>query len=47
MSDLYIQHLAQAFRRLHDCEAQHIETVPVIERWKGKTVWEGEVEASG
>jgi len=44
MSDLYIQHLAQAFRRLHECEAQHVETVPVIERFKGKTVWEGEVE---
>ena len=44
MSELYIQHLAQAFRRLHECDAQHVETVPVIERWKGKTVWEGEVE---
>jgi hypothetical protein len=44
MSDLYIQHLAQTFRRLHECEAQHVETVPVIERFKGKTVWEGDVE---
>ena len=44
MSDLYSQHLAQAFRRLHDCEAKHVETVPVIERFQGKTVWEGEVE---
>ena len=44
MSDLYIQHLAQAFRKLHDCEAKHVETVPVIERFKGKTVWEGDVE---
>ncbi len=44
MSDLYIQHLSQAFRKLHDCEAKHVETVPVIERFKGKTVWEGDVE---
>ena len=44
MSDLYIRHLAQAFRKLHECEAQHVETVPVIERFKGKTVWEGDVE---
>ena len=44
MSDLYIQHLAQSFRRLHACDAEHLETVPVVERFKGKTVWEGEVE---
>lgn len=44
MSDLYIQHLAQSFRKLHGCEAKHVETVPVVERFKGKTVWEGEVE---
>ena len=44
MSDLYIQHLANAFRQLHSCEAEHLETVPVVEHWQGKTVWEGEVE---
>ena len=44
MSDLYIQHLAHSFRKLHDCEAKHVETVPVVERFKGKTVWEGKVE---
>ena len=36
--------LVKAFRDLHGCEAKHIETVPVIERFQGKTVWEGEVE---
>jgi hypothetical protein len=38
MSDLYIEHLAQAFRKLHECEAEHVQTVPVIERFKDKTV---------
>ena len=36
--------LEKAFRDLHHCAAGHIETVPVIERFQGKTVWEGEVE---
>src|SRR5271156_3938492 len=36
--------LVKAFRNLHGCEAKHVETVPVIERFQGKTVWEGEVE---
>ena len=45
MSDpVYIAHLQAAFKKLHGCEAKHVETVPLIERWKGKTVWEGEVE---
>ena len=36
--------LAKAFLDLHGCEARYAETVPVIERFQGKTVWEGEVE---
>jgi len=36
--------LAKAFTDLHGCEAKHLKTVPVIERWHGKTAWEGEVE---
>jgi hypothetical protein len=40
----YEQALEKAFRDLHHCAARHLETVPVIERWQGKTVWEGEVE---
>lgn len=45
MSDeVYIGWLRETFKKLHSCEAKHIETVPVIERWKGKTVWEGDVE---
>lgn len=44
MSDLYLQHLLQAVSREHECEAEHLETVPVIKRRKGKTVWKGNVE---
>jgi hypothetical protein len=45
MSDeVYIGWLRETFKKLHGCEAKHVETVPVIERFKGKTVWEGEVE---
>jgi hypothetical protein len=44
MSDLYIQHLLQVVTREHDCEAEHLETVPVVHRHKGKTVWKGNVE---
>jgi hypothetical protein len=36
--------LTKAFADLHGCEAKHVETVPVIERFQGKTVWEGDVE---
>jgi len=40
----YLAMLAKAFTGLHGCEAKHVETVPVIERLQGKTVWRGEVE---
>jgi hypothetical protein len=40
----YLAALIKAFRDLHGCQAIHVETVPVIETWQGKTVWEGEVE---
>jgi hypothetical protein len=40
----YLAALIKAFRDLHGCQAIHVETVPVIEHWQGKTVWEGEVE---
>ena len=36
--------LEKAFRDLHHCAARWVKTVPVVETWKGKTVWEGDVE---
>jgi hypothetical protein len=30
--------------QLHGCDSKHIETAPVHEEFKGKTVWQGDVE---
>jgi hypothetical protein len=35
--------LQQAVERLHECKAVLIATEPVVEKFKGETVWEGEV----
>ena len=43
MSD-YIAELQAAFLRLHGCDATYVETVPVIEEFEGKTIWQGDVE---
>jgi hypothetical protein len=40
----YIESLRKVFRELHHCDARHVETIPVIERFEDKIVWEGEVE---
>lgn len=40
----YIGELEAAILNLHGCTAKHLETVPIIEIFQGKTVWEGEVE---
>ena len=39
-----IEELQSAIRRLHECEADYLETVPVTETFQGQTVWQGEVE---
>ncbi len=44
MSEGYIGWLKLAIRNVHNCEAEHIETVPVHEQFQGETVWQGEVE---
>ena len=40
----YIQELQDVIRRLHGAEAKHVESVPIKEEFKGKTVWDGIVE---
>jgi hypothetical protein len=40
----YIEQLQDAIRNLHGCESSYLETVPVTERFRGETVWSGEVE---
>jgi hypothetical protein len=32
------------FLKLHGCDAEYIETVPVVEEFQGETVWQGDVE---
>lgn len=40
----YIEELQAAILRLHGCESQYVETVPVVEMFQGETVWQGDVE---
>jgi hypothetical protein len=40
----YIKKLQKAIRDLHGCESQYLETVEVTETFRGKTVWQGDVE---
>jgi hypothetical protein len=40
----YLDELRDVIRRLHGAESTHVESVPVKETFKGKTVWDGVVE---
>jgi hypothetical protein len=40
----YLEELREVIRRLHGADAAHVESVPVKETFRGKTVWEGVVE---
>ncbi|MGH9421837.1 MAG: hypothetical protein ACRD3J_17805 [Thermoanaerobaculia bacterium] len=40
----YLEELRDVIRHLHGADATHVETVPVTEVFRGKTVWEGDVE---
>jgi len=40
----HIDELQETIRKLHGVDSTHVETVPVKETFKGKTVWEGLVE---
>src|SRR6059058_6000708 len=40
----YIDELKDVIRRLHGCEAEHVETVSVKEVFQDRVVWQGEVE---
>ena len=43
MSD-YIAELQSVFLKLHGCDAQYVETVPIFEEFQGETIWQGDVE---
>jgi len=40
----YIEELKAVIRQLHGAEPTHIESVPIIEKFQGQTVWDGVVE---
>ena len=40
----YLDDLRDVIRKLHGVESEHVESVPVREVFRGKTVWEGIVE---
>lgn len=40
----YLAEARKAVEAMHGCTATYAETVPVREAFRGKTVWEGEVE---
>jgi hypothetical protein len=40
----YIDELRDVIRRLHGVESRHLESVPIKETFRGKTVWDGCVE---
>jgi hypothetical protein len=40
----YIEELRDVIRKLHGVESRHIESVPIKEVYKGRTIWEGVVE---
>jgi hypothetical protein len=40
----YIAELQAAILNLHGCSSTYVESVPVVEEFQGKTLWQGEVE---
>jgi len=40
----YIERLKLTVEHLNKCSAVHVRTEPVHERFRGQTVWQGEVE---
>lgn len=39
-----IANLQSAIETMHKCKARHVESVPVIELFRGKVAWDGVVE---
>jgi hypothetical protein len=44
MTANYIAELRDVIHKLHGGEATHVESVPVTEKFHGKTIWDGVVE---
>lgn len=43
-SKKYIERLQMVISQLHGADSTHVESVPVLETFNGKTIWEGVVE---
>lgn len=39
-----IERLKQVILHLHKADAKHVGSVPVVESFQGKTLWQGDVE---
>jgi len=39
----YLEELETVIVKIHGCEARAVETVPVEEVYRGRTIWKGEV----
>jgi hypothetical protein len=40
----YLAHLQKAIKATFGLEAKHVETVEVVESFRGKVIWDGDVE---
>jgi hypothetical protein len=40
----YLEELSDVIHKLHGVTATHVQSVPVTEKFQGKTVWDGVVE---
>jgi hypothetical protein len=40
----YIERLQMVIRQLHKCDCRHMRSVPVKEDFRGKMLWQGDVE---
>ena len=40
----YLEELRDVIHKLHGVHATHVQSVPVTEKFQGKTVWDGVVE---
>jgi hypothetical protein len=45
MSDMIQDKIRWAVEKAAECEARHMESIPIIETFRGQIVWEGVVEA--
>jgi hypothetical protein len=44
MDDAGLEALQDAIRHLYGCESTWVESMPVIESFEGKTIWDGVVQ---